>query len=74
MMHKKALMFNDLESAEKILNSKNPKEMKALGRKVKNFDNSVWDKKKFDVITNANYLKFTRNPSFKEELMRYKEA
>ncbi len=72
MMHKKALMFNDLESAEKILNSTNPKEMKALGRKVKNFDNAVWDKKKFDVITNANYLKFTQNPSFKEELMRYK--
>ena len=41
-----------------------------INSRTERFKNSL--KKKFDVITNANYLKFTQNPSFKEELMRYK--
>ena len=34
MMYQKAILFNDLDSAEKILQSYSPREAKALGRKV----------------------------------------
>ena len=42
MMHMKAITFNDYESATKILKSQKPRQQKALGRKVKNFDEEVW--------------------------------
>ncbi|KAI4110751.1 MAG: hypothetical protein LQ339_001026 [Xanthoria mediterranea] len=43
MMYRKALLFGDAEVAERIMLAITPKEHKALGRKVKNFDGTVWD-------------------------------
>ena len=42
MMHQKALMFGDVETAIEIVNAKDPSKIKALGRKVKPFDSTVW--------------------------------
>ena len=55
MMHLKALTFHDYIIAEQIMNCGNPKEIKALGRQVKNFDNKIWDKIKSDMSFSANY-------------------
>jgi ribA/ribD-fused uncharacterized protein len=58
----KAITFGDNEIAEQILQKgKNPKTAKALGRKVKNYDDSVWNEKRFEVMLNANMLKYTQN-------------
>ena len=58
----KAITFGDKEIAEQILQKgKNPKTAKALGRKVKNYDDSVWNEKRFEVMLNANMLKYTQN-------------
>ena len=43
LMFFKAYMFGDPETADKILSAKHPKEMKALGRQVSNFDEVVWE-------------------------------
>ena len=43
MMQKKALLFGDIESAKLIMEERNPREQKVLGRKVKNFDPVIWD-------------------------------
>jgi len=69
MMYYKALVFKDEESVKKILLSKNPKDQKALGRKVKNFDKGAWDKEKIKVVTIVNYAKFSQNPILKQKLM-----
>lgn len=37
-MYQKALLFNDFEVAEQILNETDVRKIKALGRKVKDFD------------------------------------
>ncbi len=39
----KAAAFKDYEVFEKILDSHSPAEAKALGRSIKNYDDSVWD-------------------------------
>ncbi len=61
-MWMKAITFDDEEIAEEILKKgKNPKTAKALGRKVKNYDDKVWDEKRCDVMLNANMLKYVQN-------------
>lgn len=65
MMYMKAMLFNDRKVAKEILKTTNQKEIKALGRKVKNFNQTVWDQYKVDIVTTANYLKFSQNPDLK---------
>jgi ribA/ribD-fused uncharacterized protein len=61
MMYHKALLFEDQEVANAIMKTNNPKEQKALGRKVRGFDPTVWDKHAIDIVTEGNYQKFTQN-------------
>jgi len=62
----KARTFNDKETAEKILKTKDPKEAKALGREVKNYDDEVWNKMRYKVMVDANKLKYSQNDELKE--------
>ena len=61
MMYRKALLFSDLDSAEAILQADNPGKAKALGRKVQNFDESVWVSRRTEIVETANRLKFSQN-------------
>lgn len=72
MMFKKAELFNDSDIMQEILDSSNPKEIKALGRKVKNFDNKIWNEHKRDIVFQANFAKFSQNSELKEELLSTK--
>lgn len=69
MMSEKALLFKDLDMLRQILSATEPKEQKALGRKVKNFDSEVWNKHSQDIIFKGNYAKFTQNPRLKQLLL-----
>lgn len=69
MMYQKAKLFNDEETANKILNTKEPREQKKLGRLVKNFDEHIWDQHKEKIVRNGNYLKFSQNEDLKEYLI-----
>ena len=69
MMAKKAELFGDTEILEKIIQSKTPAEAKKLGRKVKNFDNDVWNENRCEIVVEGNRHKFTQNPEFKEFLL-----
>ena len=69
MMFFKALLFEDYESCEKIIKSKNPREQKKLGRKVKNFKPEIWDLAKFEIVKNINFHKFNQNESLKKQLL-----
>lgn len=61
MMAGKAELFGDQETMEQILNCNNPKEIKALGRKVRGFAQGVWDKFKYAIVLNGNWCKFSQN-------------
>lgn len=69
MMARKALVFNDTEVYNAIMNTQNPMEQKALGRKVRNFDADRWAGISRKVVTSGNILKFTQNPEFKKHLL-----
>ena len=70
MMYHKAMLFNDIDIADQILDSgDDPKAVKALGREVKGFDQSAWDEKKFDIVVEANRLKFRQNENLKKLLL-----
>lgn len=69
MMAIKAWKFKDSHIRGLILDSKNPKEIKALGRAVQNFDPIVWDSIKFTVVKNANLYKFSCNDELLKLLM-----
>ncbi|KAE8452326.1 hypothetical protein EG329_001026 [Mollisiaceae sp. DMI_Dod_QoI] len=58
MMHRKALLFNDPAIASQILATTSPKAQKSLGRKVKNFDQKVWEAERLKIVEEGTYLKF----------------
>ena len=43
MMYRKARFFEDKEAVTAIMNSSDPKTIKQLGRKVRNFNQKQWD-------------------------------
>lgn len=59
MMWRKASLFNDNEVRNKLITCPSPKEAKALGRQVKNFDPWLWDHLKKDIVTKGSLHKFT---------------
>lgn len=61
MMEKKALLFNDEQTAKLILLKKHPAEQKKLGRKVKNFNKEVWDEHARQIVYEGCFYKFTQN-------------
>ena len=69
MMHGKAKLFGDEIAMEKVLNARNPGAAKAEGRKVRNFDQEVWDNNKFELVVSANLAKFQSNTQLKEFLL-----
>lgn len=69
MMTQKACLFEDEEIAKEIMNTSDPKLMKALGRRVRNFDSEVWDKVKYSIVLNGNYYKFTQNKAMMNFLL-----
>lgn len=68
-MYQKAMLFNDFEIAEQILNETDVRKIKALGRKVKDFDNELWDKHKEDFMYNACYAKFSQDAELRDFLL-----
>lgn len=61
MMYHKAKLFGDKEIAAKILNANHPKDVKALGRQVSNFNKDVWDQHCDSIVIKGNLLKFSQN-------------
>lgn len=69
MMYAKALLFHDLETAEEILQATSPKDQKALGRKIRNFDAEIWALFREGIVYTGSYAKFTQNPTLQEILL-----
>ena len=69
MMAGKAELFSDQEIREQILKCSDPKQIKALGRKVRRFDQKVWDKFKYAIVLNGNWCKFSQNRNLREFLL-----
>ncbi len=73
MMAKKASLFGDKEIENEIIKCKSPKEVKALGRRVKGFSEDVWNNRKYEIVKEANYFKFSQNPALKDFILSTKD-
>ncbi|SPT70503.1 NADAR family protein [Anaerobiospirillum thomasii] len=69
MMAAKAELFGDSVIRQQILECDDPKQIKELGRKVRGFDHKVWDKFKYSIVLNGNYLKFSQNRDLRDFLL-----
>lgn len=69
MMAEKAKLFGDQATYNKIINATSPGEAKSLGREVKGFDDSIWEKSRFKIVVEGNMLKFGQNEELKEFLI-----
>lgn len=69
MMYKKALLFKDLATAEKVVEAKHPGKAKELGRSVVGFNDEAWFRHRFDIVVNANLAKFSQNEKLEAFLL-----
>ncbi|KAL0765926.1 hypothetical protein CaCOL14_011668 [Colletotrichum acutatum] len=69
MMHAKALLFADLAVALSILKADHPRKVKALGRKVHNFNEALWNENRERIVREGNLLKFRSAPELRKKLL-----
>ncbi len=69
MMYQKAICFNDREIAEKILQTDNVGKIKALGREVKDYNDTVWNGLRQITVYDGLLEKFRQNDELKEKLL-----
>lgn len=69
LMYKKALLFGDYEVADMLLHTKDPAEIKKLGREVKNFDIARWNGACELIMYEGLMAKFRQNPLMLEILL-----
>jgi ribA/ribD-fused uncharacterized protein len=55
-----------------ILQEKNPKKVKSLGRRIANYDEELWSNMRYDAMLAALRLKFTQNEDLKTQLLATK--
>nr|WP_057929850.1 NADAR family protein [Burkholderia ambifaria] len=61
MMYAKAMLFEDLDTASKILAASSPREQKRLGRAVRGFDNAIWERCRESIMFVGCREKFRQN-------------
>ena len=69
MMHQKAVRFHDDEIAQQIMATTDVAEIKALGRKVHNYDGSYWNGVRQVVVYRGLLAKFGQNEELKKILL-----
>jgi ribA/ribD-fused uncharacterized protein len=74
IMFLKATTFDDVEIAKQILENKNPFEARRLGRKVKNFNETLWRQVRENYVPHILKAKFNQVPHLREWLLSSDDA
>ncbi len=69
MMYCKAKLFGDNLTADKILATANPRDQKALGRRVAGYDDTVWCERRSRIVALGCYAKFSQNSALRDALL-----
>lgn len=70
MMAEKARLFEDQETLNQIIAAKSPALAKKLGREIRNFDDRLWDVRRFNAVVEGNLAKFSQNASLRDFLLK----
>jgi ribA/ribD-fused uncharacterized protein len=74
MMAQKAKLFGDNQAYGNILAAPSPSQAKALGRRVRGFDEKLWIAKRFPIAVRGNTAKFEQNAELKDWLINTKSS
>lgn len=74
MMYKKAMLFNDSDVAQEILKTTDVAEIKALGRKVSNYNDSIWSGMRQVIVYKGLLEKFKQNEALRHMLRMTEDA
>lgn len=69
MMAQKALLFQDTEIYDEIMAAGHPKQFKKLGRKIRHFDEKIWNEHKYEIVVRGNLEKFSQNQQLRDFLL-----
>jgi ribA/ribD-fused uncharacterized protein len=74
MMSEKAKLFNDNDSYDYIMYDTNDcNDIKRRGREIKNFNQDLWNAKKFNILFKGNLAKFLQNANICNKLLFHTE-
>lgn len=65
LMYKKAMLFDDQHTADRILQTHDPAAVKSLGKSVSGFNKDIWIKNGPDCMFHAMTAKFSQNDKLK---------
>ena len=74
MMYEKAKLFNDDDIAGQVLQTEDAAEIKALGRRVKNYNDHVWNGRRQLIVFRGLMAKFGQNQELKTALLETGDA
>lgn len=69
MMYQKAFLFNDFAIVNEIINTKDVRKIKELGRQVKNYNDVIWNGMRQVIIFKGLFAKFYQNEELKKKLL-----
>ena len=73
-MFKKATLFNDDETAQRILEAESPEKAKALGKHIVGFNSHTWKEASSECMFEAMLAKFRDNPELRTFLLQTKQT
>lgn len=74
MMHRKAVCFGDVRTADLVMETDDVAEIKALGRKVSGYDDHYWNGVRQIIVYEGLLAKFSQNKELRNELMSTGDA
>jgi ribA/ribD-fused uncharacterized protein len=69
MMWRKAMLFGDEKSAERILAAGYPRQAKELGRRVEGFDHGRWEACRHEIVVAGSVAKFEQHAELRRFLL-----
>jgi len=69
MMWRKAVLFDDSETAARVVSAGHPQQAKSLGRQVRGFDERRWAAERFAIVVAGNTAKFGQHPALRDYLL-----
>jgi ribA/ribD-fused uncharacterized protein len=69
MMARKAFLFRDMESYNKILNADRIEEAQTFGRNIKGFDELKWMEWRYEIVREGNFHKFNQGKKLRAYLL-----
>lgn len=61
MMAEKARIFNDQDALDQVMTTQDPKTQKAIGRRIRGFEQDAWNSFCRGIVYRGNLAKFTQN-------------